>query len=90
MEPVTAACWESESLTLQVNHHHLLLVLDLAEVLRFLLLLSQLGGHLADPVLQQLFLLLGKITAWYEELFKFYFGTLTESQRKIVQNTPFF
>lgn len=51
----------NSSLTLQVNHHHLLLVLDFAQVLCFLLLLCQLGGHLADPVLQQLFLLLGKI-----------------------------
>lgn len=56
MEPVT--------LTLQINHHHLLFVLELAEVLGFFLFLCQLGGHLTNPVLQQLFLLLGKIAVW--------------------------
>lgn len=61
-EPVTVASWKS--LTLQVNHHHLLLVLDLAKVLRLFLLFGQLGGHFADPVLQQLLLLLGKIEVW--------------------------
>lgn len=68
MEQVTVAGWESESLTLQVNHHHLLLVLDLAEVLRFLLLLCQLRCHLADPVLKQLFLLVGKVKIWVSQL----------------------
>lgn len=56
----------SESLTLQINHHHLLLVLQLAEVLCFVLLLCQMGGHLTDPVLQQLSFLLdwSEIRAW--------------------------
>lgn len=54
-----------ESLTLQINHHHLLLVLEFAQVLCFFLLLCQLRGHLTNSVIQQLFFLSGTInTGW--------------------------
>lgn len=61
-EARTAARWVW--LTLQVYHHHLLFVLDFAEILRLFLLLCQLRSHLIDPLLQQLFLLLGTIKVW--------------------------
>ena len=50
-------CILRRSFTLQVDHHHLLLVLDLSEVFGLLFLLGQSRHHLVDSVVQQLLFL---------------------------------